>query len=230
MIDIAKTFLDPAKVSRAALYGVSPDRQLPANLVDDAHIPFLGFAGPQYWPGGVVLLAINPGGGGSSYQIRTPQDDQLLPLIVAFIKSSSDNSPRHFAAMSSNYAAQVRTWNLWRILAPTLEACGRELSEVAYLNCFPYRTFQDRMPQASALRASWTNVVEPLLTGLRPSTLVALGKKVGGVAERLFRGPGKLYVVPRTIGDSYVSEEARVVLARIRECQALSSSPPHYAN
>lgn len=216
MSAIAETFLTSARVSRAALYGVSQDPQLPTNLVDDARIPFLGFAGTKYRPGGVVLLAINPGGGGSSYRIRTAQDNQLLPLIVAFTESSGDHSPGHFAAMSSNYAAQVRTWNLWRILGPTLEACGKELSEVAYLNCFPYRTSEDRMPHASALRASWKKIVEPLLSQLRPATLVALGKKVGGVAERHFRGPGKLHVVPRTIGDSRVSEEARVVLARLR--------------
>lgn len=217
MLSIAQTFLSCARVSRSALYGVSPDRQLPTHLLADAHIPFIGFAGSQYRPGGVVLLAINPGGGGDSYQIRTRQDNELLPLIVTFTKSSSNELLTAFANMSGSYAAQVRTWNLWRILAPTLHACGKDLSEVAYLNCFPYRTCADRMPQASALRASWTNVVEPLLAQLSPSTLIALGKKVGGVAERQFRGPGKLYVVPRTIGDSYLSEEAMEVLACLRQ-------------
>jgi hypothetical protein len=185
-------------------------------LVEDARIPFLGFAGSQYRSGGVVLLAINPGGGGDSYQIRTPQDAQLLPLIETFVTSSPEEVAKHFDSMSSNYAAQVRTWNLWRILHPVLQACGKELSEVTYLNCFPYRTAGDRMPQAAVLRASWAKVIEPLLVVLKPSIVVALGKKVGGVAERQFRGPGVLYVVPRTIGDTRVSDEANFVLKSLR--------------
>jgi hypothetical protein len=213
----AEAFHRSARISRAELYGVPQDRQLPAHLVEDARIPFLGFAGSQFQPGGVVLLAINPGGGGDAYQRRTMQDAQLLPLIEAFTKSSGEEITKHFVAMSSNYAAQVRTWNLWRIFAPVLQACGKEMDEVIYLNCFPYRTAGDRMPQAAALRASWAKVVEPLLSVLNPAIVVALGKKVGGVAEQQFKGPGKLYVVPRTIGDTRVSEEAKVVLEALRK-------------
>lgn len=216
-MELAHAFHHCARVSRAALYGQSPDRQLPANLVDDAHIPFLGFAGTKYRTGGVVLLAINPGGGGSAYRTRTTQDEQLLPLITAFLRSTPAALLKRFEAMSTNYAGQVRTWNLWRIMYPVLEACEKDLSEVAYLNCFPYRTRGDQTPVAPALRNSWLNIVKPLLHELSPSIVISLGKKVGCVAERQFRGPGRLYVVPRTIGDSYISDQARAVLAQISQ-------------
>ena len=216
MHSFALAFLKSARISRADLYGATQDPQLPINLVEDARIPFLGFAGERYLPGGVVLLAINPGGGGNAY-CRLPRDIQLLSLIEAFIKSSPETAGKNFDAMSNNYAEQAQAWNLWRILFPILQACGKELNEVTYLNCFPYRTKEDRMPQAAALRASWAHVVKPLLTELKPSILVALGKKAGGVAARQFNGPGKLFIVPRTIGDTYLSEEAKVVLDSLRQ-------------
>lgn len=217
MTATALWFYRSAQVSRAFLYGATQDPQLPAHLINDARIPFLGFAGSKYSAGGVVLLAINPGGGGDVYQTRTPQDSELIPLIEAFVKSSKSAAPKHFEAMSRNYSTHVRTWNLWRILWPVLQACRKNLNEVVYLNCFPYRTAGNRMPKAIALRSSWTNVVEPLLMELKPATVVGLGKKVGGFAERQFRGPGKLYVVPRTIGDTQVSKEAKVVLKALRQ-------------
>lgn len=215
MQDIALAFLRSARVSREDLYGVGRDRQLPRHLVEDARLPLLGFAGPRYAAGGVVLLAINPGGGGDSYK-RTPEDEELLPLIEAFRNSSAAEASWRFDAMSSNYRVQMQTWNLWRIFHPVLEACGKELEDVSFLNCFPYRTAGDRMPHAAALRASWTKIIEPLLAELRPSILVALGKKAGGVAARRYCGPAKLYVVPRTAGDSRISEEARVVIETLR--------------
>lgn len=216
MSKIAVAFLKSARVSRAELYGVAPDRQLPANLIEDAHIPFLGFAGPRFQTGGVILLAINPGGGGDAYTCRRPQDNVLLPLIEMFVKSTEREAEKCFAAMSTNYASQVKTWNLWRILNPVLDACRQDLSEVAYLNCFPYRTAGDRKPDAYALRASWNKVIEPLLAELKPSTVIALGKKAGSVMERHYRSPARLYVVPRTIGDTRVSDEAHQVLEALR--------------
>ncbi len=214
---VCSSFLRAASVSREDLYGVPVDGQMPLHLHDDARVPFLGFAGQRYVKGSVVLLAINPGGGGDAYQMRTTQDAQLLPLIEAFRRSSPSDTADRFDAMSRNYALQVRSWNLWRILGPVLEACGKELEEIAYLNCFPYRTTGDRKPSSQALRASWAKIVEPLLSELQPSKVVALGMKAGGVAETYHRGSYTLYVVPRTIGDSRISSEAQLVLKALRE-------------
>ena len=214
---VSSSFLRAANVSREDLYGVPIDDQMPLHLQTDARVPFLGFTGQRYVKGSVVLLAINPGGGGDTYQTRTTQDAQLLPLIEAFRRSTTSETAARFDAMSKNYALQVRSWNLWRILGPVLEACGKELEEVAYLNCFPYRTAGDRRPKSQALRASWAKIVEPLLSELRPGKVVALGKKAGSVAETYHRGSYALHVVPRTIGDSRISSEAQLVLQVLRE-------------
>ncbi len=77
---LAIEFQRVAQIRRASLYGTEKDPQLPAHLVEDARVPFLGFCGPNYKPGGVVLLAINPGGGGDAYVSRTREDQVLIPL------------------------------------------------------------------------------------------------------------------------------------------------------
>lgn len=189
---------------------------MPCNLQDDAAIPFLGFCGGDYRRGGCVLLAINPGGGGDAYTQRTPQDQKLIPLIQQFTSSDDSSVVASFDAMSANYSALAQSWNLWRILKPTIEACGFTIDQVCYLNCFPYRTAKDAKPAAYVLSKAWQNIIVPLLGELDPSILVALGKKAGSVAKRFHNGTAQLYVVPRTIGDTVVSPEALMVHAELR--------------
>lgn len=209
-----------ARISRAALYLTETDSQLPVHLRDDARSPFLGFLGEGWCSGGTVFLAINPGGGRAAYQSRTPQDQELIPLIQEFLCASPESVTSSFRRMSASYRTQVQTWNLWRILGPTLEACHTNVDDVCYLNIFPYRTADDAKPIQLALQNAWIKIVAPLLDQLQPGRLVALGKKAGDVAERLHTPPPPLYIVPRTIGDTYVSEQARRVLDQLRKCKS----------
>jgi hypothetical protein len=213
---LAAKFHRAAQVPRSSLYGVEQDSQLPKSLHEDARVPFIGFAGARYQPGGVVLLAINPGGGGDTYDKRTPEDKRLIPLIEKFLGAPSSQVEESFGRMCDEYSRMVQTWNLRRILVPTVEACGRTVDEVCYLNCFPYRTAGDARPSALALAAAWTNITQPLLTALNPGLVVALGKKAGSAAEARYSGSAPMYVVPRTIGDTRISPEAHEVLAKLR--------------
>ena len=213
---LASAFQKAASVSRAALYGIASDAQLPLNLVTDAKVPFLGYCGPKYVQGNPVLLAINPGGGGDDYRQRHAGDEELIPLIEAFCRASPEERGEALDGMSRVYMQHVQTWNLRKIVIPTLEACGKAVDEVCYLNVFPYRTRNNAMPTATARYAAWGNVVAPLISELRPKNLIALGKKAGGVAERRPIQNTNLFVVPRRRGDRYVCDEAKVVLAAIR--------------
>ena len=214
-VTLANEFQRVAQVGRASLYGTKQDAQMPINLIEDARIPFLGFCGPRYQPGGVVLLAINPGGGGDSYVNRTQEDQALIPLIESFLKASSSQVESAFRRMCDEYSKMVQTWNLRRILVPTIEACGLTIDQVCYLNCFPYRTAGDVRPSAQALAAAWSNITQPLINALKPSRIVALGKKAGSVAEAKYFGHAKVYTVPRTIGDTRISAEALEILAKL---------------
>ena len=213
---IAVAFHRAARVPREALYGSAEDAQLPQNLHADARLPFLGFCGSGYHDGGAVFLAINPGGGGDAYVARTPQDSALLPLIERFVDSTIEAAKAPFERMCESYLAQAQTWNLWRILGPAVAACSTRPEGLCYLNCFPYRTRGDALPLSQALKLSWEKVVSPLIAELKPSLLVVLGKKAGNVVTRLYVGDAPVFVVPRTIGDSYVSPAANEVLSAIR--------------
>ena len=58
-------------------------------------------------------------------------------------------------------------------------------------------------------------IVAPTIELLDPKALVSLGKKAGSVVDSLCRDDRKRYCVPRTIGDTYISDGAKVVLGEI---------------
>lgn len=186
---------------------------MPVSQPQDAAVPQIGFVGQDYRSGGDVLLGINPGGGGDAY-VRTAEDSLLLPMLVAL--RGEEASPNAVNAVFSQYAANMRTWNLWRIVEPVLDACGRSQSEVAYLNWCPFRTRNDAIPHAPAMRRCRDAYLAPLMDKLAPGRIIALGKKAGKWLERETFGGVPRFVVPRTIGDSYLSAEAREVLEVIK--------------
>ena len=99
-----------------------------------------------------------------------------------------------------------------------LEAAGASLKQAAYLNAVPYRTRGDKMPPVHAQRTAWELVTAPSLDALQPRAIIALGKKAGSVLDRFYEGDAATYCVPRTIGDSHISEPAKRVLQNLRNC------------
>jgi hypothetical protein len=211
----AQVYRDAIKLTRSELFGLFPDRQMPNHLPEDALVPFLGFAGPNYRRGGILLLAINPGGGTNSYCRRPPQDAELIPHILAFRDSPPSEVERCFDTMSSNYLKQAKTWNLWGIVQPVLTACKRKPE--AFANIFPFRTNKDHKPHLVPLRNAINRVTRPLVTDLAPSIVVVLGKKAGDALKGYSLTSGEYFVVPRTNGDRYLSSEAKLVLEAL--CQ-----------
>lgn len=200
------------QIERSDIFGID-DEQMPESEQADALIPQIGYIGGLYSHGGDVLVAINPGGGGRTYR-RTAEDAALLPKIESFRRDGSDLELLN--EISEHYARNMRTWNLWRIVKPVLDACGRSQEEVAYLNWCPFRTRDDAMPRAAAMRRCCDLHVLPAIQALRPKRVIALGKKVGGWLDRISLDGVQTYVVARTIGDSYVSDDARRTLDVIR--------------
>ena len=74
----------------------------------------------------------------------------------------------------------------------------------------------DKMPLVAAWRIPWQLIVEPSLDILAPSALITLGKKAGSVVDALLSNEIRVYCVPRTIGDPYVSDQAQEVHALMR--------------
>lgn len=205
------------RLSRSDVFGTA-DEQLPISEVPDAHLPQIGFIGANYRKGGDLLLGINPGGGGDAYR-RTLADASLLPIIAATIRGAPSESAAQdiFLRCCQN----MRTWNLWRIVAPVLEACGREQQDIAYLNWCPFRTRRDLMPRTTAMVHCRKVHVAPLIIALAPARVIALGMKVGGWVEKENFPSVQTFVVPRTIGDSYLSNSALLALEELRKSTSM---------
>jgi len=204
--------LKAVRLTRKDVFG-EVEKQHPVSEPEDAAVPQIGFVGRDYRAGGTVLLGINPGGGGDTY-VRTAADSILLPLIESL---RGGKAPREtLDAMFNQYAANMRTWNLWRIVLPVLEACEKSQTEIAYLNWCPFRTRRDNMPHVDAMRRSREVYLAPLIEELAPTRIIALGKKAGNWLAKAPLDEATRYVVPRTIGDSYLSPEALGALKNIK--------------
>lgn len=190
---------------------------MPLHLQNDARIPMMGFAGPKYKLGNPVLLAINPGGGTDNYHVRKKQDLELFALIQDFRAAHGQKIFSAFGQMSTNYAMQVRTWNLWRIMSPVLDSLSVNIDQVAFVNVFPYRTRNDAKPHAHPLRQALALCTVPLLRALRTKTIVCLGNKAGKAMATAPPINGLTFVVPRTNGDRYLSNDAHTILRNLRD-------------
>ncbi len=135
-----------AQVGRTAIFGPDEPRLRPVNLPSDADTMFAGYIGRRYQSGGVVVVAINPGGGRDAYRKRTPADEVFYPLLEALKTAADEDVDRAFESVNDAFVPIVQQWPLWRILRPTIDAACVRLSEICYLNVVPYRTHGDKMP------------------------------------------------------------------------------------
>lgn len=205
--------LTAVRLQRSAIFR-SADSQMPISECEDALIPQIGFIGAVYRHGGTVLLGINPGGGGDAYR-RTAADEFLLPMIAGL--RQPDATPDALRAMFAHSTTAMRTWNLWRIAQPVIEACGITQSEISYLNWCPFRTRNDKKPHAYEMRQSRDIYLEPMIRELAPRRIIALGKKAGDLLMTELNVDAVRYVVPRTRGDRYICADAIKVIAEIRQ-------------
>ncbi len=213
---ICELWQDSVQIEREVIFGRDDARCRPLHLADDAKTMFAGFVGRSYSSGvGILLLAINPGGGGDAYRSRTEEDEQFYPLLRAFKRATPEHALEAFERVNETFAEIVRRWNVWKIIEPTLEAAAKALDEVAYMNLVPYRTRADKLPPVAARRTAVKRIVEPTIDLLGPRAIVALGKKAGTIQD-IWQPDVPMYCVRRTIGDTYVHAEAAQTLAEMR--------------
>ena len=214
--EICKLWHDSVQIEREVIFGPHDAKYRPLHMADDANTMFAGFVGHRYRSGaGILLLAINPGGGGDAYRSRTEVDEQFYPLLKAFKRATPEHALGAFERVNETFAEIVRRWNVWKIIEPTLEAAGIALDEAAYMNLVPYRTRADKMPPVAARRTAVKRIVEPTIDLLAPRAIVALGKKAGTIQD-FWRPDVPMYCVRRTIGDTYVHADATQTLAEMQ--------------
>ena len=215
--EIAECWQRHVGISRKELFGAADEKCTPKHLLHDAATMFAGYVGADYRSGsGLLLLAINPGGGGDAYERRTAEDQVFIPLLMKFKEAGPTEIVESFERVNTVFMRIVRGWKIWTILEPTLDAAGVALEDVAYMNIVPYRTRGNKTPPAAVRERAWKRIVEPSLDLLAPRAIVAIGKKAGNVMGRWYAGDRPVYCVPRTNGDRYVSAEAKSVLMRMK--------------
>lgn len=206
---LARHFQALTLITRQELFGSKDKKYAPQHLQDDATTMFAGHVGIDFKTGhSLLVLAINPGGGGDKYTRRTPEDEDFYPLLSAFRIAPEAAVLNLFEKINQAFEKVVRGWNLWRILDPTLQAVGAELREIAYMNVVPYRTRENWRPPAAATRLAWKRIISPTMALLSPRAVVTLGKKAGSVVDECVPSDVKHYCVPRTNGDRYLSSSA----------------------
>lgn len=214
---LASHFYRLTGISRIDVFGDADSNYRPINLPEDNATMFAGYVGRDYTPGkGLLFLAINPGGGGDAYTVRIPEDEVFYPLLHKFQAADRSRVLETFEAVNSAFVPIVKGWNLWRILGPTLDAANVNIDEVVYMNVVPYRTRENKMPPVAARRPAWSKIVQPTLEIVDPRAIITLGKKAGSVVDALLESKLTTYCVPRTIGDTYLSEGAMQIHAKMR--------------
>ena len=216
--EFALAFQAALNVSRQELYGEVEDRQVPKSLADAAQTPYLGFVGSGYKTGGTCLIAANPGGGGDG-QEKTDEDAALEKRIFALQGALAGDAEKALADVTADYFEQLKIINLRKIVKPVLVACKSDITDVAFLNIFPYRTLRNTPPSSKVLRRSIDLIVRPLVDLLAPSRIVFLGLGVAKIAYEPLNARKK-YVVERTIGDSRLCDNAKEVLRVIETDRA----------
>ncbi|UVO49658.1 uracil-DNA glycosylase family protein [Sphingomonas sp. SUN019] len=213
---LINAFHNTANLKRDAVF--DDQRLMPICAQHDALTAAPGWIGKNWRPGGTLLMAINPGGGGDTYRIN-PADVTLYGLIRRFRDAaSSDERAAGLRALSDAWIGIQATHNIRRVVDAVLDATGSDASQAAFLNVVPFRTRGDRPARSAELRRAWLISTQQQVAALAPRRIVALGCKaydalVAAGADRSH----DVVLLKRAIGDSRITPQAKEVLTRLRE-------------
>ena len=142
---------------------------------DISSLMFAGCVGAYYRRNiDPLLIAINPGGGDDSG--LTPIDDIFCSLLRQFRNAAPEQVLECWERVNAASLPTFRTWNLWKIIKPTLEAVNRPFDHVAFVNAVPYRTRGNKMPPVRARTLAWDLLAEPTIDLPAPREIIALGR------------------------------------------------------
>ena len=165
------------ELGRRAFFSVQ-DPDLPlgrsALLQGDDLLPQFGYVGTRYSSARILLLGINPGNGKSN-EFRTPEDARMMPAILRFAQSPTEEN---FAAAARAYMRECQRWPVWRNHCAEVIGAGKlSLDEIAYSNCLPWRTASQSGFSDDTARKAAELYVRPLVEELNPRVIVAMGKQ-----------------------------------------------------
>jgi hypothetical protein len=145
-----------------------------ALLSGDDRTPQFGFVGAQYHSTRILLLGINPGNAPRN-DIRTPEDARMMPAILRFAQNPSE---QNFTDAMRAYMSECQKWPVWKRHCAEVIGAGKiSFEQIAYSNCLPWRTASESKFSEFVAKKTAELYVRPLIEELKPSLIVAMGKK-----------------------------------------------------
>jgi len=216
MNNIIDSFHKVAQLRRENLF--RDDRLMPITHREDANTAAPGWVGHDYQPGSIVLLGINPGGGGDAYR-GNPTDRALYGRLRAFRDASPQDLEAAFTRLNESWLSIQQTHSLWRVISAALDATGLRSSQVAFLNMLPFRTREDKTAPSAVMANAWRLAAQPQIRALAPKAIVTLGFKAADALDRLANTGSvpRVFRLKRARGDTRITDEARATLAELHD-------------
>ena len=208
-----------AQIDRPQFFGDDDDAKWrPLHLQDESATMTVGYLGSRYRVDtDLFLLGINPGGGSDAHVTRNRHDEHIYPRLMSFKGAPAADALAAFEQLQRVYPSAIRSWPLWTIIEPILDAVRRSLDTVTLMNVVPYRTRNDKPPPTRSRNLGW-EIVATTLQHLRPKALVVLGREAGKVVNKFHNDDDRpVYCVPRMRGDRGVKPTARDEINRLRD-------------
>ena len=165
-------FLASARLRRADIFGdeltALPSRPEGPISYDDS-TSTVGFIGPGYQRGGVLVLGIDPGNSRSRDGIPTPSDQRAYAAKRSFRDEGSEAA---FQNLMSVALEEARRYPLIRAYWP------HKLDEIAYTNVVPFRTEGGARGASPFLEIGFEKHVRRVFNALLPGLVVGLGVNV----------------------------------------------------
>jgi hypothetical protein len=171
-----------AKLTREEIW--SPEAPYrPSVRQDFAALPFLGFVGRSFVAGGVVLVASN---GNSKEEVDfSKHESHDLEYIRLLNNFRNDPSTVQCQDLMEFVERDMKIWSLASTIQRVMDRLDVTMDEMAFLNAIPFSTKES----PSGTCPAWANSVklhlQPIVTVLKPSKVIWLGKAASDRAGRL---------------------------------------------
>jgi hypothetical protein len=199
--------LDPERI-----FGSEASRLLNRTWGD--RIPQPGYVGPDYRPGGLVFVSMNPGGGRT--EEPSERDLRQYDALQRLRDCGEQDALASFMALARVLQEIMPTWKVYKVFVePVLRYSCKEFSSVAYLNLLKWRT-KESNGLRTLYKLSWEDHTKAQIGLLQPSMVIAIGTDAGKAFRRFYTNDIRFQAIPRVIGNN-IGQPGRDALARIKK-------------
>jgi len=174
-------------------------------------IPQPGFVGSNYRRGGILFIAMNPGGGADEHDF----DGRLIYATLQHLRAS-DVEARNaaFDQMNKTHQQIVPQWKICaNFVSPVLKCTGQTLQDVAYINLLKWRT-QKSSGLDCLYGLSWDAHTHKQVEALAPGAVIAVGSNAGTAFASRYKGNIYFDAIPRAVGNN-LRKESHEAISRI---------------